>query len=74
VLAWRTLDEVKIYDFWDDSTVFQKSGSRAVGSRTKGLDPRLTRLIWDWEGIVNEQALGPSGEQTKSGVKWSSPH
>jgi hypothetical protein len=74
VLAWRTLDEVMTYDFWNDSTVFRKRGSREVDGRTAGLDPRLIRLIWDWEAIINEQALGPSAEQIKNGGKWSSPH
>jgi len=72
LLAWRTVEDVQIYDFYNDETIIKRNGNGTLESRQKGLVPNLIPLIWDWESIVGEE-IPSSPAKPKSDFKWQVP-
>lgn len=72
LLAWRTMEDLTVYDFWNDRTIRSRIGVPHSEKIQSGLPSSLFRFIWDWESMVSEQpSLAPT--PTRNGSKSYSP-
>ena len=58
MLAWRTLNDVTIYDFFTDSTSVRGYGSEEAITQHAGLDRSLFPRVWEWESLSSATANG----------------
>lgn len=70
-LAWRSLEGMDIYDFWNDVTITKEERDPGF-SKQFGLAERLLPLIWDWESLVFAEHQAYS-ERRKTPSRWHRP-
>ncbi len=72
LLAWRSLESLTIYDFWNDVTITRENNAHGRYKNQSGLSPELVPLIRDWESMVGRQPPS-SPKESERDRKWHAP-